>query len=140
MINSQIYNGLVSTYTEKAAEIVQMAETLIDKHQANLAELEANIQRAMLLNSGDDILSQDSGEINDFMAEALFSSQHDRNEGGRLESTSRFSLGDDETSQTQQSQIMPDDELWCTGFGNPGIATDEEETRNYFILIDCVYI
>lgn len=131
LINSQIYNGLMSPYTEKATEIVQMADSLIEKHKANLAELETNIQRAMFLNSGagDDIQSQASGEINDSMAEALFSSQIVSN------SAPHFTLGDDETSQhTQQDQIMPDEELWRTGFGNPGMATDEEETRNHLII------
>lgn len=46
-MNSRIYNGEISPYTEKAAEIVQVADQLIEARSGNLRELEANIQSAI---------------------------------------------------------------------------------------------
>lgn len=129
LINSQIYNGLLSPYTEKATEIVQKAESLIEKNKANLTELEANIQNniSLISEAGDDTQSQFSGEINDLMAESLFSSQL------AGDSTTQFTIGDDETSQqTQNDQIMPDEENWNTSFENTGINKDDNSKYFFY--------
>lgn len=53
-VNSEIYNGPASTslYTQKAVEIVNMGEKLIEKHRPQLSELEANIRTTMEAEGG----------------------------------------------------------------------------------------
>uniref|UniRef100_A0A914H2H9 Bromo domain-containing protein n=1 Tax=Globodera rostochiensis TaxID=31243 RepID=A0A914H2H9_GLORO len=50
LINSRIFNGAQSAYTLKAEEIVEVTNQLHDKSKGHLAELEANIQKALSAN------------------------------------------------------------------------------------------